>query len=70
MQTQINKSLFNRLEEDSSKKIDIQINDWIHKQLRKRYLMINGSCTLNPTIQNQKKCIATSKRRKQIIPQE
>ena len=37
MQIQINKSLFNRLEEDSSKKIDIQINDWIHKQLRKRY---------------------------------
>ena len=70
MQTQINRSLFNRLEEDSSKKTDIQINDWIHKQLRKRYRMINGSCKLNPTIQNQKKCMATSKRRKQIIPQE
>ena len=38
IQTQINRSLFNQLEEDSSKKFDIQINNWVLKWHRKKVL--------------------------------
>ena len=68
MQTQIDRSSFNQLEEDPSKKFDMQINSWVLKWHRKKVL--DGSHTLYPTIQDQGKYMATSKRIKQIIPQE
>ena len=68
IQTQIDRSSFNQLEEDPSKKFDMQINSWVLKWHRKKVL--DGSHTLYPTIQDQGKYMATSKRIKQIIPQE
>ena len=38
MQAQINRSSFNQLEEDPSKKFDIQINNWVLKWNRKKVL--------------------------------
>ena len=68
---QINRSLFKQLEEDPSKNFDIQINNWFLKWHRKKVLNDKWKSYITPpTIQDQEKCMETSKAIKQIIPQD
>ena len=68
---QINRSLFKQLEEDPSKNFDIQINTWFLKWHRKKVLNDKWKSYITPpTIQDQEKCMETSKAIKQIIPQD
>ena len=70
IQTQIDRSSFNRLEEDPSKKFDIEINNWVLKWHRKKVLDDKWKSYITPHNSRPGKIYATSKRIKQIISQE